>query len=290
MEKRLSIWSGAGGYNARPEEMVRLIRSAGFSYCELSSRHAWEFINWSKAERSRFRKFAESEGLLFRQGHLLNKVDLSTIDQAKRQEFLDLEMRCIDLFVDLGIEAGVVHTGGWEALYQNVPLQKSREMLNKSLQALAEYTRSTSFRVCIENCPDTVPDMETINEILTATGEENLGCCLDTGHLNISAPGAGNFIRGCGKKLLALHLNDNVGMQHEKKQEMGYWYADDLHLMPAFCKNAVDWQDTIAALNEVGYKGLWNLEVSGEFLKLPENLRHLKLRHCFELGQALFGK
>ncbi|MDD3952596.1 MAG: hypothetical protein PHY82_01625 [Lentisphaeria bacterium] len=69
---------------------------------------------------------------------------------------------------------------------------------------------------------------------------------------------------------------------------MGYWYADDLHLMPLFCKNAIDWPDAIAALHEVGYTGLWNLEIPGEFRNIPERLRALKLQHCFEWSQALF--
>ena len=46
-------------------------------------------------------------------------------------------------------------------------------------------------------------------------------------------------------------LNDNLGMLHVKRPEMGYWYTDDLHLMPLLCKNAVDWPDAIAALNEI---------------------------------------
>jgi len=118
MNKRLSIWSGAVGDCEDPIKMVRQITTAGFGYSELSSAHSRRFITWRVSERESFRSFAESEGLLFRQGHLLNQVDLSSTDQAKRLGFIDDEKRCLDLYLDLGIEIGVIHTGGWKRFFK----------------------------------------------------------------------------------------------------------------------------------------------------------------------------
>ena len=167
-------------------------------------------------------------------------------------------------------------------------MKKCRDALADSLQRLADYTKDTPVCVCIENCPDTVPDVETILTMIESAERQNLGCCLDTGHLNLSTPGAGHFIRKCGGRLRALHLNDNPGMHDRSEDQMGYWYADDIHLMPGTFVHSVDWADVIAALHEINYSGLWNLEIPGEFRNLPDDLRELKLKQCFEWSKALF--
>jgi len=54
-----------------------------------------------------------------------------------------------------------------------------------------------------------------------------------------------------GELLQALHIVDNNGI-------------DDTHQMPFSTRYGVDWKEVVAALNDAGYKGLFNLEILGE--------------------------
>ena len=84
--------------------------------------------------------------------------------------------------------------------------------------------------------------------------------CVDTGHCNKATkfnnnPKPAEVIRRLGKNVTCLHLNDNntVG---------------DQHLLPFVTKNGwqidntIDWDDVFLALEEIGYDGVYNMEIS----------------------------
>ena len=84
--------------------------------------------------------------------------------------------------------------------------------------------------------------------------------CVDTGHSNKATkfnnnPNPAEVIRMLGSRVTCLHLNDNntVG---------------DQHLLPFVTKNGwqigntIDWDDVFLALEEIGYDGVYNMEIS----------------------------
>ena len=83
--------------------------------------------------------------------------------------------------------------------------------------------------------------------------------CVDTGHSNKATkfndnPKVGDVIRMLGDRIGCLHLNDNntVGDQHLIPfVDKSGWQID----------NTIDWDDVFAALNEIGYDGVYNLEL-----------------------------
>ncbi len=82
-----------------------------------------------------------------------------------------------------------------------------------------------------------------------------LCACVDTGHTNktVRFPGQippGEFIRRLGDRVQCLHLNDNNGLT-------------DQHKVPL--SGTVDWQDVLAALQEIGYAGDYNMELNLRF-------------------------
>lgn len=81
--------------------------------------------------------------------------------------------------------------------------------------------------------------------------------CVDTGHSNkavrFGQPSAGDVIRMLGGSISTLHLNDNDGVL-------------DQHKIPM--TGTIDWSDVLDALDEVGYSGIYNMELSlGHFGK-----------------------
>lgn len=78
--------------------------------------------------------------------------------------------------------------------------------------------------------------------------------CADTGHSNkamrFGNPTPANVIRRLGSSVRILHLNDNDTLT-------------DQHKIPM--TGTIDWKDVFAALSEIGYDGVYNMEL---------NLRH----------------
>lgn len=74
--------------------------------------------------------------------------------------------------------------------------------------------------------------------------------CVDTGHSNKAMrygnPTPGDVIRRIGRDINVLHLNDNDTLT-------------DQHKMPM--TGCIDWDDVFDALDEVGYHGVYNMEI-----------------------------
>ena len=74
--------------------------------------------------------------------------------------------------------------------------------------------------------------------------------CVDTGHSNKAMrygnPTPGDVIRRIGRDIDVLHLNDNDTLT-------------DQHKMPM--TGCIDWDDVFDALDEVGYHGVYNMEI-----------------------------
>ena len=75
--------------------------------------------------------------------------------------------------------------------------------------------------------------------------------CADTGHSNKATrfgnPSPADVIRLLGSSLEVLHLNDNDTFT-------------DQHKMPF--SGTIDWDDVFNALDEIGYKGVYNMELN----------------------------
>lgn len=86
---------------------------------------------------------------------------------------------------------------------------------------------------------------------------------MDTGHSNKAVkfnqnPTVPELIRRLGSKITVLHLNDNDS-------------TCDQHLIPCVGKgsffpipNTLDWDEIFSALDEIGYDGIYNMELELE--------------------------
>jgi sugar phosphate isomerase/epimerase len=74
-------------------------------------------------------------------------------------------------------------------------------------------------------------------------------------------------IHECGARLLATHISDNDG-------------SGDQHKMP-FGGN-IGWRGLVSALKDIGYDGLFNLEIPGEN-RVPLPVRDARLKYAIEI-------
>jgi sugar phosphate isomerase/epimerase len=97
--------------------------------------------------------------------------------------------------------------------------------------------------------------IEDLHTLIDAVDRPNVGICLDVGHAHVQGYEMAEAVRQCGERLIATHIQDNDGTR-------------DAHLAPP--RGTIDWSAGIAALSEIGYDGLFNLEIPGERGLPPE--------------------
>lgn len=141
-----------------------------------------------------------------------------------------------------------------------------RRLTHESFCKYLPCARECGVTIAIETCGTVAQQggcmdfYGNIYELLTSYNKlcavedfsKYLKLCVDTGHTNMTRaynfPTAGDTIRIFGgKNLAALHMHDNN-------------IARDLHQMPLV--GAIDWDDVLTALDDIGYTGNYNLEVS----------------------------
>lgn len=86
--------------------------------------------------------------------------------------------------------------------------------------------------------------VDTLNGTLNS---DRFVACLDTGHIFMHALSPANAARKLGKRLKIMHVQDNFG-------------THDSHNAPG--QGEIDWKDYAAALKEIGYDGVFNMELN----------------------------
>lgn len=237
-----------------PEKAVFFLRESGFSYSEFAVDHSRMLLARSEnTEKTglQFRSFLEDNGLQTPQGHLEFQNDLCT------RETVESLKKEITMFQAIGVKNAVFHINGGKQL----PEQQRLELQQLHMRELLEFVAGTDFTFCLENLMSNpaTNDADGLMNWITLLGGKNLGICLDTGHLHYARLGLGvtnqthtEFIRKAGGYLKATHIQSNDG-------------SGDLHLAPYTGRvNPIDWPGIVAALREIGYSELFNLELPGE--------------------------
>ena len=263
---KLAMWTSYL-YDLQPEDMVARFSERGWTHLELSDEHAAELLTRGDPESTgrAFAALAEGLGVRVPQGHLSLSMDITSGTPADALESLKPWM---DLFLGVGIRAGVLHWGGKALRESGHGPEEIKEARVAVLSALADYLGGTDLVVCLENLAD-IGDASPLLDLIAAVGGTNLGICLDTGHLNLAGGTPREFVRQAGPALHALHVADNEG-------------KTDQHLMP-YGRGTVDWEGFTQSLRDADYKGLFNFEIPGEN-RCPLPVRFAKLDYIKTIG------
>ena len=267
----LAVWT-AYYIELSPEDAVLEMKKHGIHAAELSDEHGEMLLKRGdpKTVGAEYKAFLERENFTMTQGHLWLKIRLCTDADA-------YEKLCgwLDLYHAIGIRNGVLHVDRCP----NEPDLTWEEKAAKNIELLKKvdaYLGDREFKVCLENIGGIAASVEQINYMIDAVGDRHLGICLDTGHLNLAADkDQVRFIRTAGDRLHALHIADNEGER-------------DQHMMP-FGRGQIKFEKVAAALREIGYSDLFNLEIPGERLA-PMEVRGYKLeyiRKCYDYLMSL---
>jgi sugar phosphate isomerase/epimerase len=249
-----------------PEQAVVTFAEKEWRELELSDEHARMLLDRGRpaAVGAEFRQFAADYGVSFPQGHLWLTCDIASSNQS---EVVSELKQWLDLFLAVGVEASVLHPGGQELLDQGCDADALFDARVRALSALTNHLAGTGMTICLENIP-IANTAEELCHLVDGVSDMHLGICLDTGHLHMGNGDQAAFIRRAAPHLKALHIADNDG-------------SSDQHLLP-YGHGTIRWEDVVSALKDVGYSGLFNLEVSGE-RRCPIRARLAKLDYTSAL-------
>ena len=166
----------------------------------------------------------------------------------------------------LGAPICVVHTTTNIYMGANPDPQLMRELNFQQFTRTLPYAKEQGIILATETFGDAVRHaccdffgqadefIKGYNRVAAYNGYEfadNYAICVDTGHSNkaqrYGQPSPADVIRMCGKNVKALHLNDNDSFMDQHKV-MG--------------SGTIDWKDVFDALEEIDYKGNYNLELN----------------------------
>ena len=164
----------------------------------------------------------------------------------------------------MGVRAAVLHPDQMPREFESgLSLSVIIERNIEALRLLAPKIEGYGVTVCLENLCRSFNSADELNYVIDSVGSSVYGICLDTGHLNLSKTSSQReFIVKAGKRLKALHIADNDETR-------------DQHRAP-FGGGTVDFFEVVDALREIGYDGMFNMEIGGDSGKCPVPVKHIK--------------
>ena len=278
----ISMWSSFF-YEDEPEAMLAKLAACGYRHTELSFEHAQVLLKRPgpvARTAAAFAARAAEHSIAMPQGHLTLSYDPVAVEADRRAADLDGLKREIELFMHLGIQAAVLHVDEAAAVEAGWPQAQIDDVRTASLQTLGAAAAGSGLRFALENMSRHLADAPALLRVIEQSGcREQLGICLDTGHLNLAGGDPAQFVREAGDALIALHIADNLRTR-------------DDHLFPF--GGTVQWFPFMKTLKASRYTGLFNFEVPGEriheppFPALSDILLH-KARYGYGLAQLMLG-
>ncbi len=286
-------------YKVSINEQIEKHINAGFKYLDFN------FLDWQNSDKSPFmndgweawilsaKKTAEENGAIFNQAHAPVPCLRFSCDYDGLVACCKRAIKACDM---LGIRQMVYHALSYP---KDFGLDMSWLDANqKFFGELIEDAKKYNVGICIENMWSTWGllgrDQKTTDDLLELVDSFNddiVGVCWDTGHCNLTGNGHnyaknsnpelaeyGNQyenITKIGKRLRALHINDNNGL-------------DDDHIMPT--TGTINWDDVIKALDDIGYKHSFTLEAHRATKGVPAELKDNAVKLLHDVTVAIANK
>ena len=279
-------------------ETIKRHAEAGFKFLDFN------FLDWQDMEDSPllndgFEAWIDSAGeMAARRGARFNQAHAPVPVRPflkDREGLVAAIRRSIRACHKLGIPQMVYHSLSrpWELGLSGTWHEANRDFFCSLMDDAAKY----GVGICIENVWPVTKLMidhplwqtDELVAFVDSLGDSDLvGICWDTGHGNLTGNGhnykrnaapefasCGNQyenITKIGKRLRALHINDNNGL-------------DDDHLMPGH--GIIKWDEVIRALDDIGYEHSFTFEAHNAVRGVPEALKDAAARLLHDVGVAL---
>ena len=260
--------------SARYEKML----ADGFSYCDLNLGDMEEEIY--DYEEARFvdrileeRDLAEAAGIGFFQLHGPTRYPPRDATEEERAEQKVAMEKCFRAAKLLGCPYVVQHPLMPFGTKEDPDPERVIQMNIDFFRSLLPAARENGVTICLENMPMSklsISYPESILRVVKEIDDPNFAFCLDTGHSIVKGVQPGAAVRAAGNLLKVLHVHDSDGERDH------HWYPGE---------GAIDWADFSAALKEIGYVGVMNMETGPGGNPDPEQYQ----QECRRLAQIAGG-
>jgi len=271
-----SIWTAF--YVEKPlPEAIRALADIGWRAFEASTEHLVEIETSATPDaciESVLAALAERECIM-PQGHGYLQACVAHPDEARRVGDIERLAAHIRISGKLGIRDVVIHPGVYANCMETA--ESWAQLMAHNVEAfrrLGDLAGECGVRICLENTLG--PGFRTPQELfdlLDAIDHPAMGICLDTSHANVARLDMVEAIRALSSVHLVTHISDND-------------HSGDQHRTPFY--GSIDWRATVAALREIGYDGLFNLEIPGERHR-EAGIASFRARYAYEVAAWLVG-
>jgi len=229
------------GYPVSTEEQIPLIKKAGFDGV---------FTGWSDhAPIGEWAKIVSDNGMIYQSLHApFTRANRMWEEGQEGEDVADELCRCLDACAENGIPIMVAHA------FIGFDTHNPNPWGVKRFGRAAEYAKNIGVKLALENT-----EGEEYLELLMDAFADNpaVGFCIDTGH-EMCYNRSRDLITRWGDRLIATHLNDNMGITDENN----ITWLDDAHLLPF--DGIADWQGIADRLMVVGYRGELTFELTSQ--------------------------
>jgi len=236
-------------YSLPMYDEYKYIKRAGFDSVMLGWRDNNEIENVEKARNA---------GLLVENIHApFTNADSIWLDNLNGENYMKQLLTSVGDCKEYNIPTMVVHLSN----EYNPPPPSSIGI--KRLKRITEKAEHDNINIAFENAFA----LDHIRFTFDNISSQKLGFCFDSGHQNCMTPDC-DLLAEFGQRLMAMHLNDNLGAHEQNKHidillyEKGSieWTRQvDLHLLPF--DGTIDWSKITRQLKAAQYKGAIAFEV-----------------------------
>ena len=276
MKRKISLAIGRLQSAYGDKEALRIAKECGVDAVDLDLCGAqWDYRKpdsiYSRTDEeitayfTELKEYAHSLGLIVGQTH--GRITGLKEDPEFNAAFFENARRDCLATAALGAPVCIMHSVTTLYMGPDADPQKMRDMNFELFTRVIPYARQYGIKIATETFGDAstfgVVDFfgqydEFVKSYQRVRAVEDFRdhftVCMDTGHCNkgtrFGQPTAAECIRRIGTEITALHLNDNDTLT-------------DQHKMPL--SGSMDWNDIFDALDEIGYNGIYNMELNLDF-------------------------
>ncbi len=243
------------------EEAIRRLAKYGYHGVEIwgGRPHAyWEDMDDARIEK--IKNVLKETGMKisnFIPAQFRYPTNIATTDEQIRKNSVQYLKNNIDVAEKLGAPYVSLCPG---FSLQGEKLADSRKAMITSLGELVEYAKDLNTKLIVEPAhameTDHVLTVDHGMEVVDAFGKENMGLCIDIGHMHVNKESIVNVVDKVQGYTVHYHMDDNNG-------------GSDDHLVPG--EGKIDFDIFLTNLKNSGYEGFLAVELGWGYTVDPDN-------------------
>jgi len=225
------------------EKMLKHLSKIGTKYAEIVD-DGFHTLNKRRVET--LNKTAKSLDIIYTVHCPFADINIASPSKPMLNASLKRLKQSMAYASQLNAELWVLHPGLFTGISPFYPGREWKQNI-QSIQLLAETAREYDLRIAIENVPKKYGAIMKTPQDFTRLYDETkleIGIVLDVGHANLENQ-TDPFLTRLPNRIEHFHLSDNAG---EVDQHLGIGYGK------------IDWQDFIAKIRHIDFKGIAMVE------------------------------